>query len=132
MNVRLTLAMSAALFLSACGGNSGNPMTPPTPPPNQDGAPPPASAAVTITIPVSASNLTSTAFSPNPLTVSVGTTVTFRNNDTTPHDATTVARGFATGSIAPGRSADVTLLTAGTFQYYCTIHPGMTGTVTVQ
>jgi plastocyanin len=132
MNVRVVLILSAVLFLSACGGNSGNPMTDPTPTPTPSPTPSPAPATATVTIPVGASNLTSTAFGPNPLTVSVGTTVTFVNNDITSHDATAVAGAFATGNIAPGRSAAVTLRTAGSFQYFCTIHPGMTATVTVQ
>jgi plastocyanin len=125
MNVRVALLLCAAVSLSACGGDSGGPVTSPTPTP-------PASGTATITIPIGASNLTNTAFSPNPLTASVGTTVTFVNNDTTLHDATAVAGSFATGSIAPGRSATVTLRTAGRVDYLCTIHPGMTGTITVQ
>jgi plastocyanin len=79
-----------------------------------------------------ASSLTTTAFAPNPLTVAVGTTVTWVNNDVTAHDATADNHAFATGIIAPGGSASATLATAGRITYSCTIHPGMTGVITVQ
>jgi plastocyanin len=79
-----------------------------------------------------AASMGSNAFAPNPLTVAVGTTVTWVNNDTVTHDATADNHAFATGSISPGSSASVTLQTAGRITYACTIHPGMTGTITVQ
>ncbi len=131
MNVRGAVILTA-VWLSACGGNGGTSMTTPTPAtpsPPASGAPVP---TATITMPMGATDLKETAFSPNPLTVAVGTVVTFMNNDTTTHDATAVAGGFATGPIFAGRSASVTLATAGTFAYFCTIHPGMTGTLRVQ
>ncbi len=107
-------------------------MTAPTPVPTTSPPPPPASTTITVTIPMGASVLTTTAFAPNPLTASVGTTLTFFNNDTATHDATDVGKSFATGFIAPGGSATVTLRSAGSFEYYCTLHPGMTGRLTIQ
>jgi len=77
-------------------------------------------------------NLTTTAFSPNPLSVAAGTTVTWINNDVTTHDSRADNGSFNTGLISPGASASVTFSTAGSFVYHCTIHPGMVGTVTVQ
>jgi plastocyanin len=77
-------------------------------------------------------NLTTTAFSPSPLSVAVGTTVTWVNNDITTHDSRADNGSFNTGLISPGASASVTFSTAGSFVYHCTIHPGMVGTVTVQ
>ena len=62
----------------------------------------------------------------------VGTRVMWVNNDTTTHDATADNKSFATGLIAPGASATVTLNTPGKITYSCTIHPGMSGTITVQ
>lgn len=79
-----------------------------------------------------ASSRTTTAFAPNPITVAVGTTVTWVNNDVTSHDATADNHAFATGIISPGSSASVTLQTAGRITYACTIHPGMSGVITVQ
>ena len=78
------------------------------------------------------SSLTTTAYTPNPLTVPVGSTVTWTNNDVTAHDATADNRSFATGLVAPGASASVTLQTRGRVTYYCTVHPGMSGAIDVQ
>jgi plastocyanin len=78
-----------------------------------------------------ASTLTNTAFSPNPVTVAVGTIVAWTNNDTTAHDIKADSGGFATPIIQPSGSAYVTMSTAGNFVYHCSIHPGMVGTIVV-
>jgi plastocyanin len=70
------------------------------------------------------------AFSPATVTVSVGDSVTWTNNDGTAHTAT--GSGFDTGNIAGGASGSVTFQSAGSFDYACSIHPQMTGTVVVQ
>ena len=75
---------------------------------------------------------TTTAFTPSPVTVARGSTVTFVNNDVAPHDARADNGGFTTPVMNPGGSASVTLNTAGSFTYHCSIHPGMVGTLTVQ
>jgi len=75
---------------------------------------------------------TNNAFSPSPVTVAVGTVVTFVNNDVAPHDAKADNGSFTTPVLQPGGTANVTLSTAGSFVYHCTIHPGMVGTITVQ
>jgi hypothetical protein len=56
--------------------------------------------------------------------------VTWSNEDPTPHTATGGA--FDTGNLGTGASATVTFDTAGTFDYVCTIHPQMAGTVVVE
>ena len=71
-------------------------------------------------------------FSPNPIQITVGSTVTWTNATGPTHTATSDAGAWTTGSIAPGTtSAAVTFPTAGTFPYHCAIHPSMTGTVIV-
>ena len=75
---------------------------------------------------------TNNAFSPSPVTVAVGTVVTFVNNDVAPHDAKADNGNCTTPVLQPGGTANVTLSTAGSFVYHCTIHPGMVGTITVQ
>jgi plastocyanin len=70
------------------------------------------------------------AFSPGTVTVSVGDTVTWTNNDNVGHTAT--GDGFDTGTIGGGSSASVTFDTVGTFAYHCSIHPTMNGTVVVK
>lgn len=121
-----------ALLVASCGGDSTSPSPVPNPDPNPGTPGGGGSNTTSVSIVRGASTLMATAFSPNPLTVPVGTTVTWTNNDTTTHDATADNKSFATGNIAPGASASVTLNTAGRITYYCTIHPGMSGTIDVQ
>jgi plastocyanin len=72
------------------------------------------------------------AFSPGQLTITEGTTVTWVNNDSAPHTATGDGGEFDTGQIDPGGSASITFDTAGTYSYFCSIHPSMTATIVVQ
>jgi plastocyanin len=72
------------------------------------------------------------AFAPPTVTVEVGDTVTWTNQDSVAHTATATDGSWDTGDIAQGASASITFSTAGTFTYLCTPHPTMTGTVVVQ
>jgi plastocyanin len=92
----------------------------------------PSPTSTPVSIVNGASTLTSTAYSPNPVNVSVGGTVTWTNNDTTTHTATSTTGAWNSGTIAPGRTFSQRFTSAGSFPYNCTIHPGMVGTVTVQ
>jgi plastocyanin len=76
--------------------------------------------------------MTTTAYAPNPVTVAVGGTVTWTNNDTTTHTSTGDGGTWDSGNIAPGATFTRTFSSAGSFRYHCTIHPGMIGTVNVQ
>ncbi|WP_240134750.1 cupredoxin domain-containing protein [Streptomyces sp. MUM 178J] len=73
------------------------------------------------------------AFTPPTLTVSPGATVTVVNQDSASHTVTaTDGESFDTGEIAGGRSATFTAPdTPGTYPFFCSIHPRMTGTLTV-
>jgi plastocyanin len=73
------------------------------------------------------------AFKPAEVTVSAGDTVTWTNNDSVAHDVT--ADAFSSGEpggMAPGDNFKHTFQEAGTFDYVCTVHPGMEGTVVVE
>lgn len=70
-------------------------------------------------------------FIPEDLTLEAGTTVTWVNEDSAPHDATDRAGGWKTDVLDRGESNAVTFDTVGTFEYYCSIHPWMEGVVTV-
>ena len=74
------------------------------------------------------------AYIPATLTVRRGDTISFRNLDSVAHTVTALNGAFDTGSINPGQVA--TLMTAnlapGTYQYTCTPHPSMRGTLIVQ
>lgn len=72
------------------------------------------------------------AFSPSTLTVKVGNTVNWTNQDSVGHSATADDGSFDTGVLAQGESNDVTFTEAGTFSYHCTPHPNMKATVVVE
>jgi predicted secreted protein with PEFG-CTERM motif len=78
-------------------------------------------------------------FAPNPLNVAPGTTVTWKNTDTVSHYVTsgkpsdnTTGTVFDSGNlIKPGSTYQFTFANAGTFNFFCTVHPWMTGEVIV-
>jgi plastocyanin len=72
------------------------------------------------------------AFMPASLTVQVGDTVTWTNNDDAPHTATADNGAFDSDTLATGGTYSFTFTAAGEFGYFCSIHPDMTGTITVQ
>ena len=120
--VRAGAVAALVIGLSACGSSS-SPSSP---------SPAPPSGANNVSIPVSASTLGTSAYAPNPFTVSAGTTVTWTNNDSIPHTSTSNSGAWDSGSIAAGGHFSFTFQTKGTFTYHCTIHPGMIGTLVVQ
>ncbi|MEX2228180.1 MAG: plastocyanin/azurin family copper-binding protein [Dehalococcoidia bacterium] len=67
-----------------------------------------------------------------PLTVAVGSTLTWTNADGAPHTVTATEGSFDSGSIVASGSFAHTFSVRGTFAYFCQIHPFMTGSVTVQ
>jgi alcohol dehydrogenase (cytochrome c) len=71
-------------------------------------------------------------YSPKRVQVSVGDTVTFKNNGALIHTATESKSAWDTGDIAPGESKSVTFDSAGTYVYNCSPHPWMIGQVIVQ
>ena len=71
------------------------------------------------------------AFVPNTITVAAGTTITWTNKDGTSHNVTSNTGLFSSGSLANGRTFTFTFATAGTYSYYCSIHPAMVASVTV-
>ncbi len=92
----------------------------------------------TVTIPSGTGANQGLNFSPQSLSVAAGTTIKFTNNDNTLHTVTFTSApsgvsltSISDSSLAAGSSFTVTLLTPGTYQYHCTIHSWMTGTITV-
>jgi plastocyanin len=80
----------------------------------------------------SAVSITSAGFQPNALTVKVGTTVTWTNNDSAAHTVTSDTAGaFDSGPINQGATFTFTFGQAGTFTYHSTSDTGWAGTVTV-
>jgi LPXTG-motif cell wall-anchored protein len=71
------------------------------------------------------------AFSPATVTVNVGDTVTWTNEDAAPHTATASDGSFATDSLARGASESHNFAAPGTVSYFCAIHTSMRATVIV-
>jgi plastocyanin len=72
------------------------------------------------------------SFSPNTITVSAGETITWTNKDNVAHTVTSNTPLFDSGSMGNGATFSFTFPSAGTFDYHCTFHAGMTGTVIVK
>lgn len=72
------------------------------------------------------------SFNPDTVTIEVGDTVTWTNEDNVAHTVTADDDSFDSGSLSPGNSETVTFATAGTYAYHCSIHSSMTGTVVVE
>ncbi|OGO20930.1 MAG: hypothetical protein A2Z15_00685 [Chloroflexi bacterium RBG_16_50_11] len=71
------------------------------------------------------------AFLPSTITVAAGTTVTWINQDSVLHTATSVTGVFDSGTMSKNDSFSFTFSEKGNFKYFCTFHPFMTGTVIV-
>jgi plastocyanin len=71
-------------------------------------------------------------FGPQTLTVSVGTTVTWTNSDDIPHTSVSTEGVFKSKVLDTDEKFSYTFTKPGTYPYYCTIHPKMTGKVVVQ
>lgn len=111
------VVLSVCIGCAAEGGPGGGPIGPPPPPP------PDGNTVV----------LFGGAFTPSALTIELNETVTWSNTSGVLHNVT-----FSTGG-APANipdhtagTTDRTFNTLGTFNYSCTNHGGMTGSVTVQ
>jgi plastocyanin len=93
-------------------------------------------AGTEVSIVQGASGKTDDAYEPNPAQVEAGGTVTWINNDSTPHTATSGQGAepdgtFDSGILQQGESFSSTFETAGEYPYFCTLHPNMVGTVSV-
>ena len=106
------------------------------------GAAAPAGGAVTLTILEGSAIQGNPDYDPDELTVAAGSDVTVANQDTLPHTVTSgtsptdpnSAQLFDTSLINGGESATLSLaqVSAGQYDYYCMVHPYMTGKLVVQ
>ena len=71
-------------------------------------------------------------FGPQTMTVPVGTTVTWTNSDDIPHTAVSTDGVFKSKVMDTDEKFSYTFTKAGTYPYYCTIHPKMTGQIVVK
>jgi plastocyanin len=71
-------------------------------------------------------------FGPQTITVPVGTTVTWTNVDDIPHTAVSTDGVFKSKVMDTDEKFSYMFTKAGTYSYYCSVHPKMTGKVVVQ
>jgi len=69
-------------------------------------------------------------FLPNMNALSKGARITWYNEDTKPHTVT--GEGWGSPELAPGKAYTKTFDLPGTYDYYCTLHPSMTGKIIIQ
>lgn len=96
--------------------------------PATDGEPAPDTAGAAGSGAVSIVDL---SFTPSIMEIETGTTVTWTNADSIPHTSTASDGTFDSGVLAEGETFSQTFDTPGTYEYVCSIHPSMTGTVSV-
>jgi plastocyanin len=76
--------------------------------------------------------MTNRSYDPKSVTIKVGDTVTWVNEDAPQHDVVADGGEFKSDLFDKGQSFSHTFTTTGTYPYHCSIHPGMTGTVIVE
>jgi plastocyanin len=120
----VVVAVFAIVMLAGCSASTpaATPATAPAPSGSGSTAAPAAAGTA-----VGISNFT---FDPVDVTIKAGDTVTWTNNDSVAHTVT--GTGFDSGSIAAGATYSHKFDTAGTVDYVCSVHPQMTGKITVQ
>ena len=72
------------------------------------------------------------SFSPAELTIKVGTTVTWINHDDIPHTAVSTDQFFKSKVMDTDEKFSFTFTKPGTYPYFCSVHPKMTGKIIVQ
>jgi plastocyanin len=129
----LLACLALALALVACGGDDdgggggGGAATQEQPAPEAEGGGAGGGGAATEV------SMKDIEFDPAEVTVDAGATVTWVNDDSVGHDVT--ADDFKSGDPGAMQNGDTfehTFEEAGTFDYVCTVHPGMEGSVTVK
>jgi len=80
-------------------------------------------------------NIKNMMFTPSQISIQKGGTVTWTNNDNIVHTVVDDLRnigGPSSGDIQPGGTYSFTFNKTGSFQYHCSIHPSMRGTIVVK
>ena len=125
--IRKHVVVLAVLVAAACGGGGGD--SPTSPGPGNPGNPGGPSTSPQQTSSVSVGN---NVFSPANIQVAVGTTVTWTWDASAVTHNVTFGDGVGSGDKGANATFTRTFSAAGTFQYQCTLHPGMAGSVLVK
>ena len=88
-----------------------------------------ASAAMAADAAVKIDNFT---FNPPRLVVKAGTTVTWQNNDDIPHTVVASGKAFRSKTLDTDDKYTFTFTTPGSYEYFCSLHPHMTGSIVVE
>jgi plastocyanin len=72
------------------------------------------------------------SFAPGTFTVAVGTTVTWINHDDIPHTVVSTDGVFKSKVMDTDEKFSYTFTKAGSYPYFCSVHPKMTGTIVAQ
>lgn len=124
---RLLLVGGASALLAACGGGGSTSSS------SSNGGGGAGSAGAnlgTATVKIDATD--KLQFSPTSSTAHVGDIVEWTNSGTVQHTVTfDTQQSLSDPSLTPGGTWEVKFSQAGTYNYKCTIHPGMNGTITV-
>ena len=129
-SIAACLALGGALVAGCGSSSSSNKST-------SSAAAAPAPATSTAAAPAAASGtlavgMKNIQFSPKSVTAKVGQTVKWTNDDTVGHNViATSGATFKSSTVGQGGTYSFKASKAGTIQYVCTIHPGMTGTIVV-
>ncbi len=123
MLYRPALLVAVIGMLASCGSSPST--TPSTTPSSSN----PNAALASVNVPNSQGYGTS-SFVPGAVTIPVGGTVAWNSSDTIEHHPT-ADDGSWNDDLPAGGSASQMFATAGTYSYHCSIHPSMTGTITV-
>jgi plastocyanin len=127
-------AAALALVGAGCGDDEEEAEAPAETTPAAETAPPAETEVDTVEAPGGAVRIRMVdfAFDPEDVDVRVGQTITWVNEDDAPHNAVERAGDtLRTDTIEKGGEVTFTPEEAGTIDYICTIHPNMTGTLTV-
>jgi len=95
------------------------------------------SPSMTMSTPMAASSgsqieVKNFTFEPMMLSIAVGTTVTWKFDDSAQHTVSADDKSFVSPALSNGQTYTHTFTTAGTFQYICSIHQYMKGTIVVK
>jgi plastocyanin len=72
------------------------------------------------------------AFNPQRLTVKAGTTVVWENADDIPHTVVSTTKAFRSEALDTGDKFSFTFTSPGSYEYFCSLHPHMTGAIVVE
>jgi plastocyanin len=128
--MRSRCARAVLLLVLAAGcGTSSSEAPPAAMPQATEVAPPPPAPAETAQVVID-----NFAFSPREITVAPGTRVTWVNHDDVPHTATSSVkpRAFDSGALDTDDTFSFVFKAPGTYDYFCAVHPHMTGKVIVK